>query len=55
MASIFYANYGLIASIQPEWFQGAFCVLTGLFNRAGLRNNVVRHLGWYDIPDELLE
>ena len=34
--SLFYAYDGLIASMWPEWIQGAFGVLMGLFERVGL-------------------
>ena len=32
-------KYGLVASTQPESLQRAFDVLTGLFDRVGLRTN----------------
>ena len=34
-----YANDGLVASTQPQMLQREFEVLTGLFDRVGLREN----------------
>ena len=39
LAAIFYANYRLVASPESARLQGAFNVLTGLFDRVGLHNN----------------
>ena len=33
---MFYANYGMVASSDPAWIQGAFNALVGLFDRVGL-------------------
>ena len=32
----FYADDGLVASTDPEWLQGMFYNLTGIFDRVGL-------------------
>ena len=39
LAEYFYANDGIIASTQPERLQRLFGILTGLFNRVGLKKN----------------
>ena len=39
LVDYFYANNVLVASTQPERLQRAFDILTGLFNRVGLRKN----------------
>ena len=40
MASFFYDDDGLIACTRPEWLQGVFDVLTGLFDQVGLLTNL---------------
>ena len=40
-ATFLYAQDGLVASTDPEWLQGAFNALTRLFDRVGLRKNVI--------------
>ena len=37
--AFFYMEYSLVASTDPEWMQGAFETLTGLFERVGLWTN----------------
>ena len=44
-AYVFYADNGLIASTHTECLQGDFDTLTGLFDRVGLRKNVVKIVG----------
>ena len=44
-AAIFYADYVMVASSDPRWFQGAFSTLVGLFDRVGLRNNSGKTVG----------
>ena len=39
-AALFYADYGMVASIDPGWLQSAFDMLTELFDWMGLRENV---------------
>ena len=34
--TFFYVDDGLVASTDPEWLQGAFDTLTGLFDRVEL-------------------
>ena len=37
--SLFYANNGMVSSLDPRWLQGAFSTLVGLFDRVGLHTN----------------
>ena len=39
-AALFYADYGMIASSNPQWIQWAFTYLVGLFDRVGLNMNI---------------
>ena len=39
-AALFYADDGMVASSDPDWLQGAFNALVGLFDRVGLQKNV---------------
>ena len=36
---------GLVASTDPEWLQGEFDTLTGLFDRVGIRTNASKTVG----------
>ena len=36
-ATLFYADDDMVASSDPQWIQGAFNTLVGLFDRVGLR------------------
>ena len=45
-----YADYGLVASIEPEWLQGEFNTLTGLFGRVRIRANVSKKVGMINYP-----
>ena len=36
---LFYADDGMVASLDPQWLQGAFITLIGLFGRVVLRTN----------------
>ena len=38
-AALFYADDGMVISLDPAWLQGAFTALVGLFDRVGLRTN----------------
>ena len=42
---IFYAEDGLIYSTQPEWIQGVFRNLMGMFDQMGLRTNMGKTVG----------
>ena len=42
---LFYADCGMVASLDPIWIQGAFSTLLGLFDRAGLNTNVGKKVG----------
>ena len=44
-ADLFYADDGMVASLDPRWIQGAFNTLAVLFYRLGLRTNSVRTFG----------
>ena len=35
----------MVASSDPQWLQGAFSTLVGMFNRVGLRTNVGKTVG----------
>ena len=37
-AALFYADDGMVASLDPTWLQVAFNALVGLFDRMGLQN-----------------
>ena len=39
-AALFYADNGIVASLDPAWLQSAFTALVGLFDRVGLQTNV---------------
>ena len=47
---LFYAENGMVASSAPQWLQGAFSPLVGLFNRVGLRTNVWKTVGMVCLP-----
>ena len=38
--ALFYADNGMVASLDPRWLQGAFIALFSLFNRVVLQTNV---------------
>ena len=42
---MFYANYGMVASSDPAWIQGAFNALVVLFDRLGLQKNFGKTVG----------
>ena len=44
-AAFFYADSGLVASIDPGWLQSRFDTLTGIFDRVGLQTNVRKTVG----------
>ena len=44
-AALFYADYGMVASPDPRWLQGALKTLVSLFDRVGLRKNVGKKVG----------
>ena len=43
---LFYADDGMVASLEPRWLQGAFSNLVGMFDRMGLWTNVRRQSEW---------
>ena len=42
LEAYFYANYGLVASTQPERLHRTFDVVTSLFDRVGLWTNTAK-------------
>ena len=44
-AELFYVDDGLVASTYPGWLQSPFRMLTGMFNRVGLRKNLCKTVG----------
>ena len=44
-AALFYADDGMVALSDPQWLQGAFNNLVGLFDRVGLRTNAGKTVG----------
>ena len=45
LATLFYADGGLLASPRPVRIQETMDVLTGLFDRVGMRTNVDKTVG----------
>ena len=45
MNSFFYANYGLLDSMQPEWKRWGFEIMTRIFERLFLNTNMKNMLG----------
>ena len=48
--SLFYTDDGMVASSDPQFLQGYFITLVGLFNRVGLRTNVGKTVGMVCCP-----
>ena len=44
-AALFYADYGVVASSEPRWIQGAFNTPACLFGRVVLQTNVGNTVG----------
>ena len=44
-AALFYADYGLVDSIDPGWIQSAFDTLTEIFDWMGMQNNIRKNVG----------
>ena len=42
---IFYANDGLVSSTEPEWLQGVFYTLSGMFDRVVLWTDIGKTVG----------
>ena len=42
---IFYADFGLVVSVDLEWLQGAFDTLNEIFDRVLLRTNIGETVG----------
>ena len=49
-ATLFFADNGLVASIDMGWLQFAFDTLMGLFNRMGMRTNIHNTVGMVCSP-----
>ena len=45
----------MVASSDPQWLQGTFNILVGLFDRVGLRTNVVKTVGMVCRPCQAAE
>ena len=43
--SFFYSDDGMVALLDPQWFQVKFITLVGQFDSVGLRNNVGKTVG----------
>ena len=43
--SLFYADDSIVASLYPQWLQGAFSTLVGLLDRVVLRTNSGKTVG----------
>ena len=43
--TLFYADDGMVASLDPRWLQGEFSTLVGLFDRVGLWTYVGKTVG----------
>ena len=44
-AALFYVDDGMVASSDPQWLQGAFNTLVGLFDRVGMRTDFGKIVG----------
>ena len=44
-AAFFYVDNGMVASTNSGWLHTAFDILTGLFDRVGLKTNFKRTVG----------
>ena len=44
-SDVFYANYRVVASMNPGWFQSALDLLRGVSDWVGLRTNVRKTVG----------
>ena len=38
--AVFYADDGMVVSLDPAWLQGTFSALVAIFDRVGLRTNI---------------
>ena len=43
--ALFYADSGMVASLEPQWLQGAFSTIVGMFNRVFLKINIRKTAG----------
>ena len=43
--AFFYVDDRMVASTDPGWLQTMFAMITGLFDRVGLRTNVRKKVG----------
>ena len=43
--SLLYADDGMVATLDPQWLQGDFSTLEGIFDRLGLKTNVRKKVG----------
>ena len=50
--ALFYADYGMVVSLEPQWLQGAFITLVVLLYRVGMRTNVGNTVGMVCRPSQ---
>ena len=48
--AFFYADDGMVPSTDPDWLQGAFEILTGMFNIVRLWTKTVNMVGMFYCP-----
>ena len=49
-SAFFNADDGVVASTDPGWIQSAFDLMTGVFDRLGLRTNIHKAVGMVCLP-----
>ena len=47
---LFYADNGMVESSDPQWLQGVFSTLVGLFDRVGLHTNFEKTVDMFCHP-----
>ena len=48
--ALFYADDGMVTSLEPRWLQGDFRTLVGLLDRVGINTNVRKTVGMICCP-----
>ena len=48
--ALFYADNGIVAFPDPQWLQGTFITLVGLFDRMSMRNYFGKTVGMVCLP-----
>ena len=49
-AALFYADNGMVASLDSRWLQGEFNTLAGLFDRVGMQTNFGKTVSMFCHP-----